>query len=67
MNVVTQLVRLLRQRGEPPVISEARTAIAETNRLDARAQRVLRDKEAVDWLRRGRPIESDHFPERRQA
>lgn len=67
MNLVTQLVRLLRQKGEPPVISEAKIAIAESIRIDAHANRVLRDKEASDWLSRERPIEAEHFRERRQA
>ncbi len=67
MNAIAQLWRLLWQKGESPLISDAKTATEDFRRIDAHANRVLRDKEASDWLSRDRPIEGDHFRERRQA
>ncbi len=67
MNVVAQLWRMVRQKGDSPAISEAKSATAEFRRVDAYSHRVLREKEASDWLARDRPIESDHFRDRKQA
>lgn len=67
MNTVAQLWRLLRQRGEPPVIMRAKATMEESQRIDAHVSRVLRDTEASDWLSRDRPLEADHFRDRRRA
>ena len=54
-----------RQKGESPLATEAKTATEEFRRVDAHAKRMLRDKEASDWMTRDRPIEDDVFRDRR--
>jgi len=67
MNPVAQLWRLLRQKGESPLTIQAKTATEEFRRVDEYSKRMLRDKEASDWMSRDRPIEDDYFRDRRQA
>jgi len=67
MNPVAQLWRLLRQKGESRLTTEAKTATEEFRRVDAYSKRMLRDKEASDWMSRDRPLENDVFRDRRQA
>jgi len=55
MSWFNQLVGLLRQKGDSPVITEAKASIAEATRVDEYSKRMLRDKEASDWLTRDRP------------
>jgi len=57
MNPIAQLWRLLRQKGESRLTTEAKTATEEFRRVDAHANRMLRDKEASDWLIRDRGLD----------
>jgi len=65
MSAITQLWRMLRQKGDSPAMSDAKMATSEFRRVEDYSNRMLRDKEASDWLARPRPIDDDQFPERR--
>ncbi len=66
MNPLRQLLQLWHERGQDsPIIQQAQTVVEDANRIKTSADRLLRDVEASEWMRRDRPIENDLFPDRR--
>ncbi len=55
------------RRVPDPDVARAMKVIDETHRTTAMVGRTLLDLDAHGWTARDRPIEADHFRERKQA